>query len=408
VIVARKALLFVDDEPNVLQGLKRMLRPMHEEWEMHFAESGAAALELLATTSCDIIVSDMRMPGMDGAELLAEVTKRHPAMVRIVLSGQSDKAAIFRAIGVAHQYLAKPCNADVVKETVARACALRELLGNPLLAHAVSSLSRLPSLPAIYRELVEELQADSPELSRIAELIGQDVAMTAKILQIVNSAYFGVRRKVTTTAQAVSYLGLENISSLVLAANVFSQLDVEPSAGGFSIERLWEHSGAVGHFARALMKAEGRSKQEVDEALTAGLLHDCGKLVLAANLPDQYGEVLALAKTDGRPLVELERGAFGAGHADVGAYLLGVWGLPDPIVEAVAFHQEPGRYRCSGLSYVTAVHVADAIVNSATTGLPAEERGGFIDVRHVEAAGLADRIPIWCALYDEQQREGER
>jgi putative nucleotidyltransferase with HDIG domain len=405
--VTHKSLLFVDDEPNILLGLKRMLRPMHAEWDMCFAENGKAALELLESTPCDVIISDMRMPGMDGAELLAEVTKRYPAMVRIVLSGQSDKEAIFRAIGVAHQYLAKPCGADTLKSTVARACALREVLGNPAITRAVSRLSQLPSLPAIYRELIEELQSESPELSRIAELIGRDVAMTAKILQVVNSAYFGARRKVTTTAQAVSYLGLENLSALVLAANIFSQLEVKTTTSGFSMEALWEHSNAVGHLARRIMKEEKRPKHEFDAALTAGLLHDCGKLVLAANTPKEYGDVLLRARDDGRPLLEVEREMLGASHAEIGAYLLSMWGLPDPIIEAVAFHHEPSMCQSTALTYLTAVHVANALRNAASAGAPKEERTRAIDAHHLETLGLASELPRWCELLDEQEKRAE-
>jgi len=405
--VTHKAILFVDDEPNILLGLKRMLRPMHDEWDMHFAENGQAALELLEKTPCEVIISDMRMPGMDGAELLAEVTKRHPAMVRIVLSGQSDREAIFRAIGVAHQYLAKPCSADTLKSTVARACTLREVLGSPAITSAASRLSQLPSLPAIYRELVEELRSESPELSRVAEIVGRDIAMTAKILRIVNSAYFGVRRKVTTAVQAVSYLGLENLSSMVLAANIFSQLEAKTVLAGFSIEALWEHSNAVGHLARRIMKEENRPKQEFDEALTAGLLHDCGKLVLAANTPKEYRDVLLRAQDEGRPLFDVERERLGASHAEIGAYLLGTWGLPDPIVEAVAFHHEPVKGQSFGLTYLTVVHVANALANAAAAGVPKDEWPSAVDERHLETSGLAGKLPRWCDLLDEREARAE-
>src|SRR5262245_37814840 len=99
-----KKILFVDDEPNVLQGLERMLRSMRHEWEMQFAMSGPAALERLAEQTFDVIVSDMRMPGMTGAQLLTEVSQRHPHIVRIILSGQADQEDILRSVGPTHQY----------------------------------------------------------------------------------------------------------------------------------------------------------------------------------------------------------------------------------------------------------------------------------------------------------------
>src|SRR5256885_11774657 len=121
-------ILFVDDEPKVTEGLHRMLRSMRREWEMTFATSGAEALEKLSAKPFDVVVSDMRMPGMDGCQLLTEVMRRHPQVVRIILSGYSDKETIMRSIGLAHHYLSKPCDAETLKETIRRACDLRDQL----------------------------------------------------------------------------------------------------------------------------------------------------------------------------------------------------------------------------------------------------------------------------------------
>jgi len=219
----KKRVLFVDDEPRILDGLKRMLRHMRDEWEMSFVESGEAALKVLESARFDVVVSDMRMPGMDGAELLTRVMERYPQIVRIVLSGHADKEMILKTVRPAHQYLSKPCDPEKLRSTVARASALRGLLADELLKQLVSQMSTLPSAPSLYNEVMNELRSGEGSVQRVGEIVSKDVGMTAKILQVVNSAFFGVPRHVESPAQAVSLLGLETIKALALSAQVFSQ-----------------------------------------------------------------------------------------------------------------------------------------------------------------------------------------
>jgi HD-like signal output (HDOD) protein len=388
--LVKKNVLFVDDEPNVTQGLKRMLRHLRKEWEMFFAASGPEALEIMQTTPVDVIVSDMRMPGMDGSELLSIVRDRYPETIRIVLSGQSSKEAILRAVGASHQYLAKPCDADMLKTTVSRAFKLRDIVTGDRLKSIVAKMTTLPTLPESYTALLNEMRSEEPSLSRIAKLIEKDVAMTAKILQVVNSAYFGVRRKITSPDEAVRYLGLENISALVLAANVFGQVEESVQVPGFSMAALWDHSGEVGRLAQLILKHEHKRKDEIDEVLAAGLLHDCGKLIFCVNLREEYALVLKDAKESGDPVFKVERRILGADHAEVGAYLLGIWGLPDTVVEAVAAHHNLGEFPSKGCTGAIAVYVAEAFSN--------DRSGASIDHQYLEASGVADRLPVWMDL----------
>lgn len=387
----KKRVLFVDDEPNVLQGLKRMLRSMRKEWNMAYAAGGEEALALMEEEPFDVVVSDMRMPGMDGAQLLTEVTRRYPKTVRIVLSGQSEKEAIFKAIGKTHQYLSKPCDPEILKQTVSRACALRDLLSNERLKSLASQMDNMPSMPEIYLELVEELKEDSPSIQMISRLISQDVAMTAKILQLVNSAFFGIRRRITTVDMAVNYLGLENVSSLVLAANVFSQFKQGGAVKGFSMESLWSHSGQVGRFAQTIAKEEDQPKESIDDAMTAGLLHDCGKLIFVSNMPEEYAQVLRIRDAEKISLIAAEEQVMGTNHAVLGAYLLGVWGLPDAIVEAVAFHSHPSLCPTVGCTALTTVHVADVMAHTST-GKPE------FDALFLSESGVADKVAHWMSV----------
>ncbi len=398
----KRRVLFVDDDPNVLQGLRRMLRPMRHEWEMAFADGGPAALALLAETTFDVIVSDMRMPGMDGAELLARVKRDYPQVVRIVLSGHSERESIMRSVDTAHQYLAKPCDADNLKAVIARACRLRDMLRTASLRSLVTRLDTIPSLPQTYNEIVEELESPDASVQSVGRIIARDVGMTAKVLQLVNSAFFGLRCHVSDPAQAASLLGVDTLKSLVLSVHIFSQLDCT-RVPEFCIETLWNHSVMVGALAKRIAADQSQSRELCDHALLAGLVHDAGKLVLAANLPDQYTQALEQAHAEHLTLELAERHQFDTSHAEVGAYLLGLWGLPDPIVEAVAFHHHPGL-GATAFAPLTAVHAANALASRLSPCC--RDCIAEPDQDYLAAIGLGSRWPRWNELADELMAEG--
>lgn len=390
-----RRILFVDDEPRLLQGLRRMLHKLRDEWDMEFVQSGQEALELLDQKEFDVIVSDMRMPGMDGAELLKRVRDRHPQVARIILSGQSDDKIILRSVEPAHQYLSKPCDAATIKSTIERTLALRTLVSNDALQTLVTRMESLPCLPSIYTELMEELGSPSPSIKKIGQIISSDVGMTAKILQLVNSAFFGISHHISGPVQAVNLLGLQTIRALVLVVRVFSQFQ-----GNKEVERLvaqmWKHSIAVGSIAKAIASAEDAAREVLDNAFMAGLLHDVGKLVLATNFPEQYAGVTKLVEQKDISAVSAEEETFGAAHPELGAYLLGLWGLPDAIVEAVAFHHRPSDSLAVEFASLTAVHVANALEHQARSGKGCVE--GEIDLSHLGEIGLSDRLDAWRAI----------
>lgn len=400
----KKRIIFVDDETNVLEGLRRMLRPMRNEWDMAFAGSGSEALEAMAAEPFDVIVSDMRMPDMDGSELLKAVMERWPETIRFVLSGQSDKETILRSIGPTHQYMAKPCDADLIRSTIARAFALRSVLHNPALKQIVSQIDSLPSLPDLFLQVQKELTSEDSSVGRIGELIEKDVAMSAKILQLVNSAFFGLRSPVTSPSQAASLLGLDLLKSLVLVAHVFAQSKAKPLPG-LSVETLHHHSLAVASFARTIARAEAAEKSISDHSFLAGALHDMGQLILMTNMPDRYGEVLERVRSEGVPIMDAEREVIGATHASVGAYLLGLWGFPDPVVEAAVFHHAPKQSLCATFSPLTAVHVANAL-EYETRAHNALGWAPPVDTEYLSAIGLAGHIDAWrklCAPFETEE-----
>lgn len=392
-----RKILFVDDEAKILEGLRRTLRPLRSQWEMAFATDGTAALETLSAYSFDAVVSDMRMPGMDGAQLLTEVRRRYPQTVRIILSGYSEQEMGLKAVGPVHQYLSKPCDSQAIEETVNRSCALRDLLGSEALQLLVSQLQTLPSLPELYAQLVEELRDPHAAIKKVGEIISQDLGMTAKILQVVNSAFFGVRRQISSPSEAVSLLGLDTVMTLVLTIQVFSQFKQDCLPKSFPAA-LWSHSMRVGVFARRVAQVEGRGPEMGKDAFTAGLLHDVGHLMLATNLPQQYAQMLALVGTSDLSQNEAEREVFGATHAEVGAYLLGLWGLPNAIVEAVAYHHHPEQCLAQGFAPLTAVHLGDAMdFDTQSTNLERTSTG--INMDYLARLGLVDRLPVWQEIY---------
>ena len=375
-----KRILFVDDEQKVLDGLSRMLYPYRSRWQMVFANSGRQALELLAESEFDLLVTDMRMPDMNGIELLSEVLKRHPQVIRIVLSGTADQELTMQSVALAHQYLVKPCDAEQLRTHIERAFHLRVMLNDAGLKRVISSIKSLPSLPGVYMELMEAVRQPEIAASDIARIIARDMGMTAKVLQLVNSAFFGIQRCMTDPEAAVIYLGIDVVRDLSLAACVFSQFNTT-SVGGFSLEGLRDHSLAVAARARQLAGSRSSCRSEVGYAFTAGLLHDVGKLVLASSWPDRYQKAIRQTAQTGGHIREVELEIFGTTHAEVGGYLLWLWNLPEPIVEAVSLHHAPPDAAEGKKCPASAVYEANLLVHASDGGAAdrktANGRGGI-------------------------------
>ncbi|MCH8125723.1 HDOD domain-containing protein [candidate division KSB1 bacterium] len=391
-----KQILFVDDEIDLLQGLRRMLRGMRNVWSMSFASSGEEALNLMADIDIDVIVSDLQMPGMDGIELLSKIREKHPNCIRIVLSGQSNIETVMHLVGIAHQYLSKPCDTELLKSTIKRSCTLREAVSNKSIIKIIAKIDTVPSLPAVYTELIEEMQSDNSSVKKVGEIVSRDVGMTAKILKLVNSSYFGLPRHVATPTDATILLGVETITSLVLSAHAFSQFDTKKILG-LSIDDVIFHSLEIGRLANRIAIKEQINKSDADHALLGGLLHDCGKLVLAANLSDDYISTLELMNSENIGFTEAEQKVFGTTHAEVGGALLGIWGLPDPVVEAVTFHHTPELAPHSEFSPLMAVHVANCLFHKKNNGNNLNENVN-INLDCLTQLKMIDKIPNWQAL----------
>ncbi|MGH9746867.1 MAG: HDOD domain-containing protein [Candidatus Acidiferrales bacterium] len=389
-----KRVLFVDDEPSVLNSLKAMLGPQEPQWDTAFAPSAEIALDLLGKSSFDAVVSDLSMPGMDGAALLKIVCERFPTVVRIVVASQQEMNSALRAVPVAHQFLLKPCDPHMLRVAVERATSLSDVLSNKMLASIIGSVKDLPVLPRTYSALREKLADPKSAVKDVVRLVEQDIAISAKILQLVNSAFFGLPREISSLNTAVSYLGVEMLQNLVLSAGVFQVFENAAAPPGFSFEEFHEHSQLVAKIASHIPAPAAIHSA----AVVAGLLHDVGKLVLATRASKHFARALSGAEEEKRPLFVVEQELMGVSHAEVGAYLLGIWGLPCPVVEAVAHHHRPARVPQDTLDAVGIVHLANFLAHEHPVRTAANAESNVYlnpETEYLDKLGLTDQMKAW-------------
>jgi HD-like signal output (HDOD) protein len=361
-----KRILFVDDEAALLDGLRGRLRCLRSRWNMVFVESGARALTEMEEHAADVVVADMRMPGMDGAELLTHVRDRWPETIRIVLSGYAEEEQSARLLTVAHQYLSKPCETQQLENVIARCIELHQLLSEPGLRAVVGRLKNLPAMPRTYSKLRDAMAKPEASVQDIARIIYEDPAIAAKVLQVVNSAFFRLARRISNIEQAVSYLGFNAIRTLAMSVEVFSLWRAGAAVPGLEPEALQERAHRVAAGARAL--SEGSAMR--DDALVAGLFHNIGHWVLLQECPQQLQLAIDTARSHNLPLHEAERQVIGASHAEIGAYLLGLWGLPYAVIEAVAFQHWPQRVGQTQYDVLAALVTAAWLVNEGKALAP--------------------------------------
>ncbi len=388
--MAKYRVLMVDDEVNIINGFKRSMRNLGDGWEASFAMSGAEALTMMAEQRFDVVVSDMRMPEMSGAELLRKVSERFPGTIRFILSGYSDKGLILQAVSVAHRFIAKPCGAEKLEQYIKGSLGLRNLLASEKLHAIISKTQSLPSRPKVYEKLVAELQSEEASSITVAGLISDDIALTARILQLINSAFFGLPRRVENVLQAVNLLGMNTIHDLVLATGIFHEFTGHQSIIS-SVEMIFNHSLRVARLSKQIALEMGLSHIMAEDASTAGLLHDIGKLIELVELPGELQSSVELAKKEGIPLYEAEYKILGVCHAEIGAHLLSIWGIPDTIVEAVAYHHQPSKSHTIHPGPLTAVYLANMF-----DGEELHEHNlltpGKLDHEYLSKVGMHDKI----------------
>jgi len=390
-----KRILFVDDESAVLEGLKNLLHKQRHRWDIVFAEGGKEALNEIRSKEYDIIISDIRMSSMDGIELLNRVKDEAPNVIRLVLSGQVSSDELARVMPVAHQFLSKPTNARDLQSVIEKACALQSQLPNEMIKRLIGSIDRLPTPPITYIKITQAMAKSDLSISDIVEILEQDPAVCAKLLQLVNYSYFGLSRPLTNIAQSVSFLGLSFIKNLVLVAHLLRSLDDSPKALNHFYNEFQSHSLLTAKIAQRIIKDVTRDEVRIQECVTAALLHDIGKIIIAKAFPEDF----AIISMNGDHIDEQERALVGATHAEVGAYLLSLWGLPSQIVDAVAHHHAPANSVPHSFEIVDCVHMADMLVQNCDS---IAECLSVIENNPFNEFNISDKLPIWQALVEQE------
>lgn len=339
-------ILFVDDDPSVLDGLRDLLRKHRRQWDLVFALGGEAAVVEIEARPFQVVVSDMRMPGIDGAALLARVRTRRPEAVRIVLSGQMDQEAAVRAVSIAHQFLTKPCDVTTLEQTIKRSLAVHGLVSNVNVRSVVGDVDTLPSPPRLHLDIGRAMAQTVSNSKDIARIIERDPAMTARVLKCVNSSFFGLNRRVSTLDHAVAYLGVGLVARLVQAVETFRQ-----ASGGLA-ERRAAPIQRASQLAASLAREIAPTPADRDDAFLSALLADVGRLLFAARMPE-VSESIDATLARGAIRSDVEQARLGVTHAEAGAYLLGLWGFPLPVVLAVARHHHHPGHDATTLERVT-------------------------------------------------------
>ena len=384
---APKRILFVDDKPDTFGALQAEMRAQGASWQVEYASGGEAALAALAQDPVDVVVAEAQMGAMDGVTLLTRVRDQHPTTIRMILSATTKPGL---ATIVSHRLLSKPCNVDELSVLIRRSSALHERTGEVEAFRKSMATTALPSRPGVYMELNQVLSNPDWEPHQVSAVLERDVAMSAKVLQLANSALFGLTSTVTSVRDAVMYLGVDTIRSLALTAEAFGKVAPRGSAE-FSLDDFQAHAMLVARITASILPA-GRTQQE---AVTAALLHDIGKLVLVSDSDRRWAQLNEQACERNVPVHVVEAEVDGVTHAHIGAHLLSLWGLPDGIVEAVAHHHDPAEVDGLAFDGVAAVHIANGLANEMVPATEGAPPAAGLDLELLDRLGLRPRLDVW-------------
>lgn len=353
--------LFVDDEPQILAGIKRMLKAVDSQLCVSTATDAFAAIEIMKQERVDLLISDMRMPGMSGSELLDIAKRDFPRTVRIILSGEAELELVLKTIGSMHQYLCKPCESSVIQRLVQRARNLHDAIGDPKVPEELGRVTSFPSHPIIFRAIQDELESPDPSLETLRKCVAADAAMTAKVLQLANSGIFGSNKIVVCAEEATELIGISNLRQLVQSSHLL-RTAAHKTTQAFVVG-IADHSWRTAVLARQIAKSESLSEPVIQECFTGGILHDVGKIVLADYLNEEYLEVVAASQCSQHSLLQMERETCGIGHDQVAGLILALWGLPERLADTALLHHSPEAHQCEQLSPPAIVYAANRLLH---------------------------------------------
>lgn len=382
-----KRILFIDDEPSLFDSITRVMRPLKSEWDVQVESSPRAALARLEKETFDVVVTDMRLPVLDGVPVVSQVIERSKDSIRVMLSTPPENDAPERPRA---QFFARAGELDNLKETIERISRMRDRMHDDNMRALIGEIDGLPAVPAVCHELNRTLAKGDFSMRDLANVVEKDPALVAKILQLVNSPFFGLGRKLTQVHDAVSYLGSSMLKNLVTSITLWRTLEgVRPAAIG-QLQRVHTRCQQVGGLARRMM---GKDRVRGEEAFVSGLLHDIGVTLLIAYLPERYDRIATEMLKTKLSFYEVERSLYSVDHAEIGAHLLDAWGLPFQVLEAVAFHHSAPNLHHTRLEPADAVYIAQVLIDARARG---EEIDECIDAPYAQQLGITDQLGEWA------------
>ncbi len=388
--MATEKVLFVFDPVNCNEQINNYYQLCLVDYVSLQADSIEKAKLIINSKQIDLVISSMDLPDGTGIDLHKYIAENHQDIIRFLYSENSDKDVVYKSAGYIHQFMNHETKPNQFMHIIDNAFGLKEVLANKDLHKRLSGITNLPSPPEIYNQLTNELQCQAPSIHNIANIIKKDVSITAKVLHMVNSAYFGLSAHVENPLHAVNLLGIDTIQSMVLTAGVFN-LFKDPGIPGYSIESIYNNSLAVGTSSRHLANAFGLMTKHTEDALMAGMLHDIGKLVMLSYFPNEFKQSVELSEREAIPLFEAEKQIVGVNDAEIGAHLLSLWGLPNSILEAIALHYTPQKAQAPITNVLTAVHLGYALNHDIVHNIK-EETESAVDMDYLEQLNLSSNI----------------
>lgn len=387
--MAAESVLFVFD-PIASEQIKDYYRLCLTDYVSFETDSIEKAKSIIDSQSIDLVVSSIELPDGTGTDLHKYIYKNHNSIIRFLCSENSNKDIVYQSAGYIHQFMNMACKPKQFMKIINNAFGLRDVLANNDLHKRISGITNLPSPPEIYNQLVTEIQRDDPSIRNIANLIKKDVSITAKVLHMVNSAYFGLSTHVENPLHAVNLLGIDTIQSMVLSAGVFN-LFKDPEIPGYSLDSIYTNSLVVGTSSRHLANAFGLMTKQTEDALMAGMLHDIGKLVMLSYFPEEFKKSIKLSTEESIPLFEAEKQILGVSDAEIGAHLLSLWGLPNSILEAIAHRYTPAKAPSPITNVLTAVHLGYALNHDIQHNIRKETQSA-VDMDYLEKLNLSNSV----------------
>ncbi len=370
--------------------LKTRLRALTIKFDLHFTSSAEDINRLANAGGCDGVIVALTTEKGSEVDFLRQIIVIRPGAFRLVRAADRKLIQVLGNDPFTHHVPLDP-EPETWENILDRCVLMRTWMETPSLKSLIGKMRKLPTLPRVYTRVVDELNSPEASLAKVAEIVAEDPVVTAKLIQLVNSSFFGLKQPIVSPTDAVMFLGADRVKGLILVARVFSQFDAKQIAS-LELDQLWNHAMKTGAYAQSIAKWEAKDPRVTGTAFTAGLLHDVGKLMLAGNLPDEYRSVIEISKRDQIPICAAEMQVFGTTHAELGGVLMGLWGLPLELVQSVGWHHAPDLSGDRKFTVLTAVHAANAIASESGEG---GARKKIFDADYLAHVGLSDRRNQW-------------